>query len=209
MAKQKKKTNNSIRTREMDISSGEEQTTQFEFSWNLLERTDSWISSCDSKLSILMGMLGVIVTILITSDSITAFCEFVKARVDSVYNQRDTSGLVFLIAIVMAFVFTVISMYHVINASIARINEEKYKQENLKTNSNLYFGTISKRQFKEYYKDFSKEDNEEQLRDIMSQVYINSCIANKKHIEYDKALSWFLLTLVYILILIVIANFLF
>jgi hypothetical protein len=35
----------------------EKQDSQFEYGWNALERTDSWINSCDSKISILRGFL--------------------------------------------------------------------------------------------------------------------------------------------------------
>jgi hypothetical protein len=59
--------------------------------------------------------------------------------------------------------------------------------------------------FKEYYNESVNEDEDERLRDVISQVYINSCIANKKNIEYNKSLKWFIGAFLYIVIMIAIS----
>lgn len=41
-----------------------------EYALKILDRTDSWINSCDNKLSILVGVCGVVLTIFITTESI-------------------------------------------------------------------------------------------------------------------------------------------
>lgn len=211
MSKDKKKSNNvtearTVRTHEEEMKIEDNQESQIEYGWKTLERIDSWTSSCDSKISMLLGIWGVMITVFITSDSVQAFNDFIKERINNVTNQNDAESIIWLLAIVAAVVLFVKCIYHIVGASLARIDEDKYKQEKLKTNSSLFFGAVSKKAFKDYYKGFVNENEEEQLRDIISQVYINSCIANKKHLEYNKSLKWFLFTSGYVFLLVVIAS---
>lgn len=41
----------------------------------LLERVNNWINSCDSKASIILALIGVLLTIIFTSDSLSAMGE--------------------------------------------------------------------------------------------------------------------------------------
>lgn len=210
MAKSKRKTNhcdaNSGHNQNQEANDQESKESSLEYGWKVLERTDSWINSCDSKVSMLIGIVGVILTIFITTDSISKSCDFLKERITDVASEKAISSVIILILIAGALCLAGISLYHIFKVSIARINENKYKQENLKHDSNLFFGTVANRDYKDYHEDFINESADEQLRDIISQVYINSCIAKKKHHHYNKAIRWLLFTFLYCGIIAMVAK---
>lgn len=170
------------------------QESNLEYGWKILERTDSWINSSDSKVSILIGIVGVVLTIIITSEYTNYFGAFIKARISDVINGKNITSFVFLIFIGIVFCLAGMSLYHIFKACIARIDEKKYKQDKLMTNSTLFFGTVVNREYKEYFKDFVMQNEDERLNDILSQVYINACIAKQKHLHYNNAIKWLLIT---------------
>ncbi len=88
----------------------------------------------------------------------------------------------------IATIFFMMAIYHIVNAMLARIDNMQFKQGKLNLNSNLFFGTISSRKYDDFKSDFLKNTSEEQLNDILSQVYVNSCIAQIKHQEYNKSI---------------------
>lgn len=160
---------------------------QIEYALKAMDRTDEWINSCDNKLSILLGICGVVLTVCITSESISKGYTFIK---ETVLKGNTVYSCLFILACLITAIFYMKSIYHIVNALLARVDSDKFKQEELTQQSNLFFGTISSRKYKEYKSDFLNNTPEERLNDILSQVYINSSIAQLKHKQYNKSLLW-------------------
>ncbi|WP_027204973.1 hypothetical protein [Butyrivibrio fibrisolvens] len=160
---------------------------QIEYALKAMDRTDEWINSCDNKLSILLGICGVVLTVCITSESINKGYKFVK---ETVLKGNNIYSCLFILACLITVIFYLKFIYHIVNALLVRVDSDKFKQEELTQRSNLFFGTISSRKYKEYKSDFLKNTPEERLNDILSQVYINSSIAKLKHKQYNNSLLW-------------------
>ncbi len=160
---------------------------QIEYALKVMERTDAWIISCDNKLSVLLGVCGVALTVCITSESISKAYSFIK---NIVLNMNDGWSYTFIVGCSITVFLYVKAIYHIINALVARVDSDKFKQEQLRLQSNLFFGSISARKYEDFKKNFLEDTSEEILNDILSQVYINSSIAQTKHRHYNKSLLW-------------------
>ena len=163
-----------------------------EYALKILDRTDSWINSCDNKLSILVGVCGVVLTIFITTESINKAYSFLKGIIQ---NGKSVGAYLFLAAIIILAVFFCITCFHIINAVIARIDPNKYKQDKMSDTSNLFFGSISKRKYSEFKVSFIEGAEQDKLNDVLTQIYINSMIASKKFEQYNKCLLWIIITI--------------
>ena len=74
---------------------------------------------------------------------------------------------------------------------VARINSNVYNEPDLITDSVLFFGKISdKASYQVFQNDVLNMTKEEYLKDLLSQIYINSKIANEKHVNYNKGIKW-------------------
>lgn len=167
-----------------------------EYALKILDRTDSWINSCDNKLSILIGVCGVVLTIFITTESINKAYSFIKGIIQ---NGKSAGVYLFLAAIIMLAVFYCIMCFHIINAVIARVDPIKYKQDKMSDASNLFFGSISKRKYSEFKVSFIGGAEQDKLNDVLTQIYINSVIASKKFELYNKCLLWIIITILFTL----------
>ena len=160
---------------------------ELEYALTILNRTDSWINSCDNKLSILVGVCGVVLTIFLTTDSINKAYDFLK---EIIQNCKGANKYLFLIATIILLAFYCITCFHIVNAVVARIDGSKYKQDKMSNNSNLFFKSISEKEYIEFRNSFHGDTAQDKLNDVLTQVYINSAIATKKYEQYNKCLLW-------------------
>lgn len=173
---------------------------QIEYALTILNRMDSWINSCDNKISILLAILGVALTICLTTDTISKLLSFFKLILS---NMNNAVSYIFIgLCGILALLYSK-AIYHIINAMYARVDSKKFKQNQLEANSNLFFGSISSQKYEDYKNNFIKETSDEKLNDILSQVYINASIAQIKHSNYNKSLLWLGISCIATLFLIV------
>ena len=157
-----------------------------DYALKVLERTDAWINNCDNKMSVLLGAIGIILTILLTTESISKACDFVMR----LFEEVNLHKALFLMALFIVLFFYIITAFHVINTVFARTDSNRYFQKKMSEKSNMFFGSVSKMNFAEYMKHFVHETTEERLNDILSQIYINSVIASEKYKNYNRSLKW-------------------
>jgi hypothetical protein len=160
---------------------------------NSLKRYDilnHWINNCDSKSSFLLGFNGVIITLIASSKLINSMKSVFLSR-PSVNCIDFNSIKVFLsLLVLLGFVFyTIKTFYFIYNTLKARINAEIYSQNLLNTNSNIFFLNIAKNKYEDFSKIINNENKSQFLNDLNSQIYINSCIATSKFINYNKSLN--------------------
>lgn len=74
---------------------------------------------------------------------------------------------------------------------VARIDANVFRQPGLITDSVLFFGSISNRaSYQIFQNDILSIKKEDYLKDLLSQIYINSKIANEKHVNYNEGIKW-------------------
>lgn len=155
-----------------------------------LERINSWINSCDSKAGTVLALVGVILTIIFTNDGIMA----IKNLINQLLPPKSFCMVLYLFFLSSTLVGMIYGVIHLINVLIAKIDVTIFAEQEIQTNSILFFGSISN---KNSYIDFKREvlnlNKQAYLNDLLSQIYINSKIAQKKYENYNKGIKWTIL----------------
>ena len=162
-----------------------------------LELVNSWIINCDQKASILLSVMGVAITLMLTSDFIKflrnyifePFVLYVSAKGEFQFSLGRFT--VFFLLLIEACTLAM-TCYYLFRAIKANIDYKKLVDENpsLEKTSRIFFGEISKISYEEFKKASIKQEE-----DLRSQIYVNSKIATEKYNNYNKGLSWFKIAL--------------
>ena len=172
-----------------------------------LESVNSWLNNCDQKAGILLTVVGVAITVLITSDFLKYLRNYIfKPFMDYWAGKPELSfswdRFTVFILLCIAATWLLLSCLYLFRAIAANINYTKMYEENpglLKT-SKIFYGTISDMTYDEF-----KTDDIDYLEDLKSQIYVNSKIAINKFNNYNEGLFWFkFLLLVTVMLLIAI-----
>lgn len=171
-----------------------------------LDRVNYWVSNCDSKVSYLLTLQGIILTIIFTSNYATCIIDTFSYRFSlsdfgwkSVFRFLEGACLyAFLILILM-------SLYNAYMTLRARLDPKIFKENGLTINSLLFFETIANRKFADFLTDQSNITSTNQLdNDIDSQVFINSKICQLKFKHYNLTLKYcsigFIVGLIYLIL---------
>lgn len=162
-----------------------------------LELVNSWINNCDQKASILLSVIGVAITLMLTSDFIKflrnyifePFVLYISAKGEFQFSLGRFTVFFLLLIATCTLVMTCCYLFRAIKANI---DYKKLVDENpgLEKTSRIFFGAISKISYEEFKKVTIKQEE-----DLQSQIYINSRIATEKYNNYSKCLSWFMISL--------------
>ena len=170
-----------------------------------LDRVNMWIGNCDQKASFILAIIGVVLGICFTSDSLV----FIKSEIVSpVISAIDNSTSISLLPIfealllLMLFAFLIMSVFRMIFALRAKTDLKKLSQPGMESNSMLHYQTIANMTYREFC-----EKEVHILNDLRSQFYVNSCICTSKFENYKrgvKCLEWsIILSIVLIISLLV------
>lgn len=162
-----------------------------------LDTVNSWVNNCDQKAGILLTVVGVAVTVIMTSDFVKYLRQYIFAPfVD--YCQGNNQLLfscgrfvVFvLLSVVCAMLIT--TFYYLLKVISANIDYKKMYDDNpgLEKTSYIFYGTISGMKFDSFKQRGIKFEN-----DLKSQIYVNSRIATAKFVNYNDGMFWFKLML--------------
>lgn len=153
-----------------------------------LDRVNLWIGNCDQKANFLLAAVGVMATVICTSDlaglvKSELVNPFVTYWADGVGEFSSFKFAITLFLVVgfgclfTAIIFALLSL-------TATTNYEENKQNGMVENSLLHFSSIAKMSFEEYDKTNIDKDT-----DLKSQIYINSCICDAKFKRYKTSLT--------------------
>ena len=161
-----------------------------------LENVNSWINNCDTKTSIILGVYGVIIATLFAKDKLTDKCISILNNVIHNVNFSDVLYILFNTIAIFLFVFGV---YKLIKVLIPTLKNSKT------ANSHFYFGGIasfsSALEFKQSIKKMSEENI---LDELLTQLYTNSVICNKKFNNFKYGVFYSLIGLILMIILFII-----
>lgn len=151
-----------------------------------LETISTWINNCDTKASTILALLGIILTLVFTNDGIKLAYIIVQKAVQS----KTFSDIFYLLVWGCTFLTLLYGLYSLISVLIGRINRKIYKQQGLTIDSRIFFGAISDNATYEEFKQKALDASEESyINDLLSQIYINSKIANQKFKNYNRGLK--------------------
>ena len=149
-------------------SKNEENFFTVEIAQDTLDRIIGFINACDTKVSIILAIFGIIVTIIFTGN--ISIIENLKNIINDSKNIKCLSIFLLLISIVI-FLYGLIMLFMALYANIKAI---------------IYFKDISLSEDYEAYKQKIKNMSSENfLDDIIKQIYKNSMICSKKYERYN------------------------
>ncbi len=152
-----------------------------------LDRVNMWIGNCDQKASFLLALLGVVVTVICTSDVFTKIKEIII--IPFVTYLTDKSGSFCFSRLLIAILFfgglicLLVSIFFLLRCLMAKTNPEDYRKPGMVEKSRLFYGSIANMTYEEFCRDENNYDS-----DLQSQIYTNSVICSQKFENYKKAL---------------------
>ncbi len=153
---------------------------------DILDRIIGFINSCDNKASIILGVLGVILTIIFLSDGIKEL----KNRIQWTIQAVNIFNVIYLFILFCSFLILFYGIYKLVIVLRAKIDCLEFKQEQLDLDSKIFFNDISRNKtYKEYKQKLQKLNEDDMFNDIISQIYINSKICKTKYDNYNIGLS--------------------
>jgi hypothetical protein len=158
-------------------------------SYRTLELVNSWITAADSKSSILLAFIALLVGL--TSNSYSKI-------VDVILNGNNLSTTFGIVIAVLYLIVLVLVIYHLILVFTARLITRTSND----LNNLVSFISISNMTDHEYLDLAKKATDKELCEMILKQVNINSKIAYQKMKQFNKALmySFILIPLTIILV---------
>lgn len=164
---------------------------------DILDRTIAFNQNCDTKASITLGIVGLFITKIFTTDGIKDIVSVSK----NLLSDKNWSNIGFIFLSCVSILFILKGLFHLILVMQVNIDFFENKKSKLKNkkyeqlveNSLIYFKSIQNNSYKEYENKLLGFSSEEQMKDIISQIYINSSICNKKYERYKKGYNCLLI----------------
>lgn len=150
-----------------------------------LDRIIGFINNCDNKTSIILGIHGVMITILLSSEGISEL----KNIIDSAIINCTGFSTMYIMLLVIAFAVFGYGIFKLVMVLFANTNCGDGQVE-LECDSKIFFGSIGKNSKYNLYKEkLLTLTEEDYMNDIISQIYINSIICNKKFDNYKAGMK--------------------
>lgn len=165
-----------------------------------LDRHLDWIKSCDTKTSIVLGVIGIFLTIFASDSSIN----IINLVFSGVIQNLNFSNLLYLILFILSLSIFVYGAFSLIRVLIPRLSKEVEVYHATYKDSLYFFESIAKSTFPEYKEKLAKRVEEDDIFDITSQIFINAQICAIKYSLYKKGIKFSFLGIAGILILYVI-----
>lgn len=143
-----------------------------------LERIIILIGHCDTKVSYLLSVLGVIMTVLITAK--TPKLTNIQPLMEQGLYFIDIFAIFIIIFSILPFIY---GIYCLVNAMVARTN-------NNSLSSHIFFGDIAKFSCYQDYMQSINNQNYDYKADLLSQIYQNSKICSLKFSYYNKGFKF-------------------
>jgi hypothetical protein len=152
----------------------------------ILTRIDTYINNVDSKASIGLAFVSIIIGIFTSY-----FLPVIKCNLTSIFELNANIACTILkisliLSITIFMVFGIRSLIFLVKVIIPDTNISKYQKQVPIINSKLFFGTIARSNFEEFIKE---EEETVFINDLQSQAYINSKICDRKFKNFGKAID--------------------
>ena len=165
----------------------------------ILDRINNWINNCDTKSSIVLSFIGILLGIIFTTDYITKLFEIYK----KIYLSTNLVNLLFLLFSIGSIICIIKGIIYLILSIHAKTNINN--EYGLITDSLIYYKTITGiSNYKEYEEKINELNQDTLKKEIISQIYINSEICTKKIKNYNIGLEYSIIGISIFLILMII-----
>lgn len=152
----------------------------------ILNRINTWITNCDTKVSIILSAYGVLAGILLAMDYVSKFVTIFRV----IFNNLSLGSAILIFLGVLITLFVLFrGLFYLIKSLFAKNEVEEFSSRGVKNDSVIFFSTIAKnKSLSEYRTKLIQYSSDEMVDDFISQIYICSLICDKKFSNYQKGL---------------------
>lgn len=170
-------------------------------------QVSSWINNCDSKASILLALIGVILSIAFTSDKLLGGILALTKDVVSLIKGEGTScacaSLFILVVLGIAIGFFVDSIRNMLSVLYARMDDSR----NAENPSISYYRSIGAKSYDEYKQLVESIGEDAFIEDKLRQVHDCSKICTRKFSFYNDGIASMKVGLVFFVIFLILLIF--
>jgi len=148
-----------------------------------LQRIHEWIRSADQKVSIFLAFEGVVLSFLYT---------ITKRFVENKSNSLDGIFYSLLVTSIVCFGYSLLKLCF---SLISRTKNTSKKKKSIS-----FFGDIASLSEPEFKKIIKKSNNDTVGDDLVSQIYVSSVIAAKKHKIFQESLYLLFLSVSFLIL---------
>ncbi len=160
---------------------------------NILAQINQWISNCDTKSSILLTLVGIIVGVI--------FSNGFALKLISLYKKSPALSwelIIYSSTLLCSSILILSGIRHII-LSIS----PNFKITHTNKDSLIFYASIASKTLEEYETEMKSPDYEFD-KDIISQIHINSQICTRKFVNYKKGFKELIMGFSIITLLIII-----
>lgn len=188
-----------------------------------MDRIIDWVTTCDTKASIMLTLVGLLVSFVFTSDFVMkGVTSIIRSFLDYHPDSRsifdlNITGLLTLLALLFSVYYLLGSIYRLIMVLYSKPKEtlsntkklsfvfrlfnivfcykwrDLYDVDTVK-DSFIHFNHISDLSYQEFVNGINSETDKIQ-EDLLSQIYINAKRCSEKFSDYNSAIIWMLRSL--------------
>lgn len=150
-----------------------------------LDRHLDWIKSCDTKASIVIAGAGIFLSIFTAEHSINMLNQILSQTIQNI----NFSNFVYLTLFFIFWGLFVYGAYCLIRVLVPRMKKEVLiYQQDTRSDSLYYFESIDDKKYLEFKEKMINETPEDEIEDLLTQIYINAKVCSAKYYFYRKGI---------------------
>lgn len=175
-----------------------------EDAYKTLDMINMWIGNVDSKISYSLTFIGVLLGFFFTGKKPIQISQVLKKilmKIQQIFNKeyelifkgielKDIISVIILVLICIFIFKSIMACIYLYKGIRGRIDSNVYEENELITKSNIFWNSISSMKYLDFYKNINNLDESELLKDISSQIFINSKICTEKFENYNKGVGY-------------------
>lgn len=169
-----------------------------DFAMHILDNVLEMIARCDSKISYLLSAMSLVTVFEVSAINFSSFNLFTLKKLTFL----NFVGIFFFL---LGAVFTIISIFLSVKSLSPKLKIQS-SDNKIVMDSLLYFGSIAVTDYNKYRKKCNNISDTDLYDDILSQIYINSIIANQKYSMLKRNSISFVISFICLLIVIILQS---
>lgn len=157
---------------------------------NLIQRLDrhlDWIKSCDTKSSIVIAGVGIFLSIFTSEHSIGMLNQILSRAIQNI----NFSNFLYLGFFLFFWGIFVRGSYLLIRVLVPMMKKEVHLfGQDTYHDSLYYFESAEDKKYVEFKEKMLNESSENEIEDLISQIYINAKICSAKFKFYQKGIKY-------------------
>lgn len=167
-------------------STKENLTQKIDIATQTLERNIGFINSCDTKTSIVLTSIGVLLTIILTNNGLSSIFHITSSSLAG----KTFCDILYLVGFLASVDMLLLGIWNLVNVLIAKIEPlNKSKKPSAAPSMVFFAGILNVGDEAVYHNRFLAMKGEELLDDLISEIYINAEIAKQKYRHYNLGLK--------------------